>query len=36
MNEKLLLIEKIKELLSNCTDLEILYIIQELLVKTSN
>jgi hypothetical protein len=36
MKEKQVLIEQIKELLSSCNDLEILYIIQELLVKTSN
>lgn len=36
MKEKQVLIEQIKELLSNCNDLEILYIIQSLLVKTSN
>ena len=36
MNEKLILIEQIKELLANCNDMEILYLVHNLLVKTSN
>lgn len=36
MKEKQILIEQIKGLLETCNDLEILYIIQELLIKTSN
>lgn len=36
MKEKIILIKQIKELLKKCNDMEILHIIHNLLVKTSN